>query len=758
MRQDISPSNESAGDPSLDSTQDDTLALIRQELSMISVQMLTKVDMGGLLRELRSAIKEEIMALRADLMAVEALETEAQASPTTHQGNLLLSLLRQVEDLENRSRRQNIWIRGLPEPDTAPLQETLKVLFRQILGQECPAEIQLDRAHRALGPQRLDSRPRDVLCCLYAYSLKERLMAAARDSESIHFRGADVALFQDLYGLTLDARRAIRPLTTTLRDKGIAYRWGFPFSLQIRQGNTWLHVRWPEDVPRALRALHLPNIRIRNWLLDSLLAPHQDTAGEYRPPPTPREGARAPRMLGGLRGAEEEGIFCCGVPLLSSLRGIRTTGGGGEGGQSDVIDLLWDSWGIALNGRREVKGAPQSKPEQLRDTGRKCPSLKRREGGIPHYIARQPTVTVGIALRQCGEEEGTPLYVGDPLPDIDGVLGLLWGRQAQPCTDFTLSRGGGITLDHKGWGGAQKAHTRSTHYPVPADAHAPTDTLCKLLGRILLFFSLTTDTLDDPPTKTTLLLRTSTQTTEHPYSDRDGSREPQAHPPFLPSFFISLSSLPTPHRSLCSCDSPYGLTGHREVCPGTPTRLVHQRLGPEHPAMEVTFAESPVGKQGLGSPPTRDPFSGANGTVLRDLRYPMGYFANHRDNKKAGVAILFATHVPFVCTEVKTDPLGRYIFIKGSIAHKRLHIRTQHQTASFRLQNLKTTGTPNPGRGPQSTNRPPDRHLKGAQLTARHMHQNCTIGAQNGGTSGLLENFTPGSQRLHIFLPGTPWL
>ncbi|CAH2246054.1 Hypothetical predicted protein [Pelobates cultripes] len=309
-----SPSQDSMGD----SLPDDTLAQIKQELAMISTHMLTKADSGGLLQELRTAIREELTALRTDLSAVEvrveALETEAQACRTQHraaelattrQGNMLLSLRRQVEDLENRSRRQNIRIRGLPEPDATPLPDTLRALFRQILGQEGPKEIQFDRVHRAQGPQRPDGRPRDVLCCLHTYSTKEKLMAAARGMTSIQFHGSEVSLYQDLSGLTLDARRALRPLTTTLRDKGVPYRWGFPFSLQIKHSTTWLQVRWPDDIPRALRTLRLPNIRVRNWLLDTPLAPRQDPGVDDRPPAPRREEARSPRMWGGPSGAEE---------------------------------------------------------------------------------------------------------------------------------------------------------------------------------------------------------------------------------------------------------------------------------------------------------------------------------------------------------------------------------------------------------------------------------------------------------------------
>ncbi|CAH2321327.1 Hypothetical predicted protein [Pelobates cultripes] len=114
----MSPSMESAADSLQESAQDEALAQIRQELAMILEHMLTKVDKGGLLEELRAAVREEISALRTDLtvveVRVEALETEAQASHTqhraarlafTHKGNLLLTL-----HLKNCSRCQNIRI------------------------------------------------------------------------------------------------------------------------------------------------------------------------------------------------------------------------------------------------------------------------------------------------------------------------------------------------------------------------------------------------------------------------------------------------------------------------------------------------------------------------------------------------------------------------------------------------------------------------------------------------------------------------
>ncbi|CAH2219023.1 Hypothetical predicted protein [Pelobates cultripes] len=198
-----SPSAGSAGTSAERENREDTLTLIRQELAAISDRMLSKTDTGGLIQELRAAVREELAALRTDLTVVEvrvdALETEAQTCQmqhratelaTTRQGNLLLTLCLQVEDLENHSRWHNIRIRGLREPDSTPLTDTVRAIFAQILGRESSADIQLDRVQQALGPQRQDGRPRDVLCCLHAYSLKEALMSATRGVDMINFMGA----------------------------------------------------------------------------------------------------------------------------------------------------------------------------------------------------------------------------------------------------------------------------------------------------------------------------------------------------------------------------------------------------------------------------------------------------------------------------------------------------------------------------------------------------------------------------------------
>lgn len=59
------------------------------------------------------------------------------------------SLLDQLDDYENRNRRQNICICGLREATRAPdLLHTVQGLFCQLLGNAAPADIEIDGVHR----------------------------------------------------------------------------------------------------------------------------------------------------------------------------------------------------------------------------------------------------------------------------------------------------------------------------------------------------------------------------------------------------------------------------------------------------------------------------------------------------------------------------------------------------------------------------------------------------------------------------------
>ncbi|KAE8575755.1 hypothetical protein XENTR_v10003932 [Xenopus tropicalis] len=140
-----------------------------------------------------------------------------------------LALLKlHAEDLENRSRRQNLRIRGISE-EIGPqnIRPFLRSLFSTI-NPELPAEAwHFDRAHRALGARPANvTTPRDILVCMHYFESKESIMANTRNTNYVEHQGHKIQIFNDLSPITLNIRRDLRPVTQTLREHKIAYRWG----------------------------------------------------------------------------------------------------------------------------------------------------------------------------------------------------------------------------------------------------------------------------------------------------------------------------------------------------------------------------------------------------------------------------------------------------------------------------------------------------------------------------------------------------
>ncbi|XP_018408440.1 PREDICTED: contactin-5, partial [Nanorana parkeri] len=127
----------------------------------------TKRDFRLLIQEVRDTCKTEIQVLHKDFQQltqrVEDIDGEVQTtkqdiyrlqSQSVAQAAIIRDLQRHVEDLDNRGRRNNIRIKGLPEATgTEDLPAVLQMLFNNILGAPSSNKIEMDRAHRALRPR-----------------------------------------------------------------------------------------------------------------------------------------------------------------------------------------------------------------------------------------------------------------------------------------------------------------------------------------------------------------------------------------------------------------------------------------------------------------------------------------------------------------------------------------------------------------------------------------------------------------------------
>ncbi|CAH2221504.1 Hypothetical predicted protein [Pelobates cultripes] len=162
------------------------MAQLRVDLQAISQAMFTKADAGAIEAFLKGTIWAEPVANCQDITSLQGRVTSLEGTAVTfaqqhtaaeiaatRQGNMLLDIRRQVEDLNNRGSRCNIRIHGLPDSiQREPLEATLQALFNFILGNEDPENSQLDWVHWALHHPRQDETLRDVICCVHSFQQK----------------------------------------------------------------------------------------------------------------------------------------------------------------------------------------------------------------------------------------------------------------------------------------------------------------------------------------------------------------------------------------------------------------------------------------------------------------------------------------------------------------------------------------------------------------------------------------------------------
>ncbi|XP_040181316.1 uncharacterized protein LOC120915124 [Rana temporaria] len=161
-----------------------------------------------------------------------------------------------IDELENRSRRGNFRIRGLPESvldiDSA-VQDIIKMLLPHI-----PAhKLDLDRAHRSLGPIRKDGLPRDIVIKPHYFSTKEEIMKCSRQREQLTYQGANIQIFSDISPYTIQKRRSMKPLLSALLQKEIRYKWAFPFALKFSYKGNHYAVHNFQEGERLLMSLNI---------------------------------------------------------------------------------------------------------------------------------------------------------------------------------------------------------------------------------------------------------------------------------------------------------------------------------------------------------------------------------------------------------------------------------------------------------------------------------------------------------------------
>ncbi|KAJ1217411.1 hypothetical protein NDU88_005005 [Pleurodeles waltl] len=148
-------------------------------------------DFATLKQEIAAEVKElkrEVIELGQRVYTLEQAQEAREEDLDCHRRELLTlpemnqELQYQTEDLENRSRRSNIRIKGVTsQAVTGKLEDFVERLFRHVTPDLKGQTVVLDRTHRVGRSARTPGQAQDILTCLHCYKQREIIMAAVRD-------------------------------------------------------------------------------------------------------------------------------------------------------------------------------------------------------------------------------------------------------------------------------------------------------------------------------------------------------------------------------------------------------------------------------------------------------------------------------------------------------------------------------------------------------------------------------------------------
>ncbi|XP_075712997.1 uncharacterized protein LOC142749187 [Rhinoderma darwinii] len=235
----------------------DIFAAVKQNSSILSV--LTG-QVGSL--------KEDILLLRNDLQKVAERTTviEGRVSEVEDvlpelrrdvqsQSLAVVALQAKADDLENRLRRNNVRLVGVPEKTEGNNSDELleKWLLEQFGREELSPLYAVERAHRVpTRPGPPGRPPRPVLVKLLHYKDRDKILRKARERQDISINGAKISFYPDFSADVQKKRLQYWDVKKRLRNLSIPYSMMYPAKLRVVAFGTASFFENPREAARWL--------------------------------------------------------------------------------------------------------------------------------------------------------------------------------------------------------------------------------------------------------------------------------------------------------------------------------------------------------------------------------------------------------------------------------------------------------------------------------------------------------------------------
>lgn len=208
-------------------------------------------DLRGEINAVKTQLLAPIAKLEANSQALNNTVREIEQATSIHSDGInslenqvaelkaeVVKLDQKCEDLEGRSRRQNIRILNIPEGREGPKPtEFIATFLKDILDlRELPL---VDRAHRLAQQRSRPSESRPFILRLHYYHTREEILRKAATAKDLQYQGKQIRIFPD-YAPSVAKRRAQFNKTRDLlrNQPGVKYGLLYPARLLVTHDGT----------------------------------------------------------------------------------------------------------------------------------------------------------------------------------------------------------------------------------------------------------------------------------------------------------------------------------------------------------------------------------------------------------------------------------------------------------------------------------------------------------------------------------------
>lgn len=245
---------------------------IAQALDRITDNLTKVIDTK--ISTVLEAIKEQtsqIQAVAARVGEAEKRIADVEVAATSSEARLAYlekqvhDMREHIDDLDNRGRRCNIRIVGLPEGSEG--SDPVKFFERWIpefLQMDTKAgRLKLDRAHRSLALKPgTGQRPRPLIVKFHNFTDKQRVMEAARrlgsrrsNQEGTTHKEPRISFFNDYSVEVVRRRKAFDDIKARLRNMNMDYALLYPATLKVMVNGTQRRFDTPKEAASLLHSL-----------------------------------------------------------------------------------------------------------------------------------------------------------------------------------------------------------------------------------------------------------------------------------------------------------------------------------------------------------------------------------------------------------------------------------------------------------------------------------------------------------------------